>query len=472
MSERDWRPNPGPQTGFLMCPVREILYGGAKGGGKSDAIGPLAIEHVLAYGRHSTVLILRETMPQLRDLMRRVRPHCLRAKAKYNKVEKTWAFPSGAQIIFGHLSEGCDPYWGQEYSLIIVDEVTRCLPTEVDYLELLGSLRSSHGIPCRVVLTSNPGGEGHNWVKTRFMGVPALQVQRDEKPPHLERVFIPASLRDNPHLPAEYRATLEQLPDAERAAFLDGDWDAFEGAVFKLERGVHTWSWAQFKERTGQDGIPTEWRKYRCYDHGYARPGACVWLAMDNHGRAFAYREYYTVAKDSKGQAIPNEGAKHEPRKVAATIKELSGAEAYAASWTGPDLFYEVRGDQAGGVKVASHFQAEGLHFQAWTASAGSRLAGKQALHQRLAYERDAVGRIKDWPMIVFIDSECHHGIRTLATLDYSTTQPEQVDTDGEDHWYDAVSGFCKMNPLPTRSKTPIEPSWMTARSGSGSRVG
>ena len=73
MGELDWRPNRGPQAAFLMCPVGEILYGGAKGGGKSDAIGPKAVKHALRHGEHATVLILRETMPQLRDLMKRVR---------------------------------------------------------------------------------------------------------------------------------------------------------------------------------------------------------------------------------------------------------------------------------------------------------------------------------------------------------------------------------------------------------------
>jgi len=458
-------PNPGPQTAFLACPVREVLYGGAKGGGKSEAIGPLVCKHVALYGEAATVLVLRETMPQLRDLMRRIRPHCLRAGASFNKVEKAWTFPNGGTILFGHLSEGCDPYWGQEYTLIVIDEVTRCLPTEVDYLELLGSLRSSKGVPCRVVLTSNPGGEGHNWVKTRFMGVPPLMVQRDPKPPHLERVFIPASLRDNPRLPAEYRATLEQLPDAERAAFLDGDWDAFEGAVFKLERGVHTWTWAQFRERTGFDSIPPDWNRYRAYDHGLARPGACIWVAVDNKGRGFAYREYYTVAKDARGNTIPNEGARIEPRKVAANIAEYSRGENILASWTGPDLFYEVRADQAGGVKVAAHFQAEGLHFQAWKAGDGSRLAGKAALHQRFALADE-----DGYPMLVIIEEACPHGIRTLAALEYDRNKPEQVDTDGEDHWYDAISGWCKMNPLPTRDKKPTAADAFRARHAAQAR--
>lgn len=453
MGELDWKPNRGPQAAFLMCPVPEILYGGAKGGGKSDAIGPWAVRHVKMYGQHATVLILRETMPQLRDLIRRVRPHCLREGARFNKVEKTWVFPNGGQIVFGHLSEGCDPYWGQEYSAIVVDEVTRCLPTEVDYLELLGSLRNSHGVPCSVVLTSNPGGKGHEWVKARFMNVPPLTVQGDPAT-GLERVFIPASLRDNRHLPASYRAQLEQLPDAERRAFLDGDWAAFEGQVFKLT-DAHKLNWERFNALHGlpseNRAIPASWNRYRSYDHGYARPGACYWYAVDPDGRAYVYREYYTVARDSRGATIPNEGARHEPRHVARRIAELSEGERYQASWTGPDLFFEVRQDQAGGIKISSHFEAEKLFFTAWRANAGSRLAGKQALHQRLSIQPDGL------PALMFIEPECPHAIRTLATLDYDERDPEQVDTDGEDHAYDSLSGFCKMQPwAPVSTAKPV----------------
>ena len=100
-----WAPNPGPQTAFLACPVREILYGGAKGGGKTDAIGPKALKHIETHGRWATVLILRETFPQLTEIMERMRPLCLALGGVYNKVEKTWRFPSGARIIFGQQLE-------------------------------------------------------------------------------------------------------------------------------------------------------------------------------------------------------------------------------------------------------------------------------------------------------------------------------------------------------------------------------
>lgn len=437
-----WEPNPGQQTRFLACPVREILYGGAKAGGKTAAIGPKALKHIATHGQHATVLILRETFPQLTEIMERMRPLCLAQGGTYNKVEKTWRFPSGARIIFGHLGNGCDPYWGQEYSLIIIDEVTRTIKTEADYLKLLGSLRSSQGVPCSVVLTSNPGGVGHNWVKARFMQVPPMTVIRDERS-GLERVYIPATLADNPKMPDEYRHQLEQMGDAERRAFLEGDWSAFEGAVFKLDPGVHVWSWAQFKERTGHDRPPSTWTRFRTMDWGSARPFAIYWYAVDTKGRAYVYREWYGVANDRDGNPIPNQGIGMLPEEVARGIKkiEAEAKETMGAAWTGPDLFQAGRRDQ-GGRTIYEAFQAEGVHWVAWAAGEGSRVAGKTALHQRLSPKA-----LPDGPALVFIAEETPHAQRTLPALEYDRHNPEDVDSTGDDHGYDSLRGFCVMRP-------------------------
>lgn len=451
-----WMPHPGPQTAFLACPVREILYGGAKGGGKTDAIGPKALKHVQQYGQWATVLILRETFQQLTEIMERMRPLCRALSGAYNKTEKTWRFPSGARIIFGHLGKGCDPYWGQEYSLIIVDEVTRTLPDEADYLKLLGSLRNSHGVPCQVILTSNPGGKGHAWVKQRFMMMPPLTVFTDPKT-GLQRVYIPASLRDNPSLPPEYRLQLEQMSEKERRAFLEGDWSAFEGTVFNIEPGIHSWTWAQFKERTGEDSIPASWLRFRVMDWGYARPFAIHWIAVAPGGRAFVYREWYGVATDANGKFQPNVGVQMAPEDVAERVAriEREAGETIAAGWTGPDLFNKGRGDYGASKAPNEHFQAHGVHWLAWNAS--DRVAGKLALHHRMRYTRDEGEAITEWPGLIWITEECPHALRTIPALEYDKLVPEDVDSTGEDHVYDADKGFCVMRtwepPPPPKAK-------------------
>ena len=433
------------------------MYGGAKGGGKSEAIGPKALMHVMDHPEWARVLILRQDYPQLSELIDRMRPQCLASGGTYNKTEKTWSFPGGARIRFGHLRDGCDPYWGHEYSLILVDEVTRCIPTEAEYLKLLGSLRSSHGVPCQAIVMTNPGGAGHNWVKARFLNVPSMTIQRDDA--GLERVFIPASLRDNPHLPESYRATLEQLPEAERAAFLDGNWDAFEGAVFRLTAGVTTHTWAQFKAATGHDRPPAEWTRYRTMDWGLARPFAVIWYAVDYEGRAWAYREWYGIGKDGKGRPVPNEGARLLPEHVAKKIADIEreAGERDVQGFSGPDLWFGVRADYGvSGPKHAEVFAAHGVHFAKWD---DSRVPGKAAVHARLHFEQDEAGKVASPPGLVLIvdgadQSTCHHGLRTLPALEYDKHRVEDVDSDGEDHWYDSLRGFCMARPwAPKKAK-------------------
>ena len=442
MADLVWTANKGAQEDLVFDAIgqtREILFGGQKGGGKSGAIPALALGHVNDNPTHSRVLILRETFGELDDLIDMMRDFCLAAGATWNEQKKVWTFPCGGKIRFGHLGDGCRPYWGREFSLIIIDELTRCIETERDYMMLLGSLRNSKGVPCQVIAMSNPGGKGHAWVKARFKdAAPPRTIIKDERT-GLERVFIPAGLKDNEHnLGPEYRLNLEQLPEAERDAYLNGNWDAFEGRIFKLLPGIHIWTWAQFNQRNGlpedNRAIPSEWLRYRTYDHGFARPGACYWYAVDHEGRAFIYRELYTVARDSRGGFVADDGAKLPPRDVAIAIRDMSQGEKYAANWTGPDLFNDVRQDQAGGVKIATHFEAEGIFFTAWRVGDGSRIAGKQALHQRLSFESGEDGSPLTWPGLVILDDAAPHLCRTLPALEYSKSQPEIWDKTSEDH--------------------------------------
>lgn len=479
-TELVWTCNPGPQEEFVLGAlgdIGEIMYGGAKGGGKSDAIGPKALRHVAENPVHARVLILREDSGQIQELIDRMAPMCLAMGGTWVGKRKRWTFPGGAQIIFGHLLKGCKPYWGHSYSMIVVDELTRCIATEREYLMLLGSLRKP-GVKCQMIVLTNPGGKGHAWVKARFKNVPPMAVQLDKN--GLDRVFIPARLSDNPHLDNDseegriYRAILDQLPDAERGAYLDGDWDSFEGQIFKLIPGVHTWTWAQFRARTGHQKLPDHWRRYRSYDHGLAAPGACYWYAMDEDNRAYVYREYYTIAKDSKGDIIPNKGADIIPSLVAKQMASQSEGEKYTSNWTGPDLFAAVRKDMEGGATIASHFVGTGIHFQAWKVGDGSRVAGKTALHERMYFPMEG-GRITAWPHIVWITEECPHALRTLPLLERHKTNVESVDDTGEDHSFDSIAGFCKMQPLPTRPLEEPQPKWMQAEqesAQSGGRLG
>lgn len=473
-----WRAHPGFQRRVMKCPIREMLVGGAKGSGKSTVIGPLALKHVLKWGaKGAAALILRQSYQELIDLEEKVAPMFRRAGGRYNAQKHMWRLPNGGRIKFGHLERGVGIYWGHEYTLILVDELTRCITKEADWLKLLGCLRNGRDVPMQAVGFTNPGGEGHGWVQARFMSVPPHTVQHDKK--GLARVFLPGRLEDNPTIDpvdpvtgernGEYRASLESWPEAERRAYLEGDWDAFTGQVFRLIKGVHTWSRERFAEHVkgeplGKDGVPLEWLRFRLMDWGFAHPYCVLWIAVDHDGRAWVYREMYGAKRNPDGTFEANVGSEEEGSVVAQAIKaiEAETGERISAAYSGPDLWHR-KGRQMGDARqFAEWFEDEGVYFDPWDASPGTRLAGKNALHERLKVEKDEAGnpRTDKVPGIVFINEACPHTVRTLPTLTYDEHQPELVSKKTEDHPYDTVKAFCLLHEWKPKKATPKATGW------------
>ena len=166
-----FHPNEGPQTDFLAAGEKDVLYGGAAGGGKSYAmlIDPLRYCHKKAH----RALILRRSMPELRELIDKSRELYPQAfpGAKFREVEKVWTFPSGAKVEFGFLEKDADVYryQGQAYSWIGFDEITH-LPTDFGWNYLASRLRTTDPtIETYLRCTANPGGVGAHWVKKRYI---------------------------------------------------------------------------------------------------------------------------------------------------------------------------------------------------------------------------------------------------------------------------------------------------------------
>jgi len=223
---------PTPKQAAFMClPHLEALFGGAAGGGKSVALLAAALMYVDVPGY--AALILRRSyrsFEQHGGLVELAKEWLSGTDAVWNEATSTWRFPSGATLAFRHLHD-VGHLQGSEFSFIGVDELTEV--AEQDYLYLFARLRTKAGssIPCRMRVTSNPYGPGVEWVYQRFLVEGASAG----------RIFIPASLEDNPHLDQiGYRAVLAQLPWFQRGALGEGRWGIRpEGGLF-LRRWFET----------------------------------------------------------------------------------------------------------------------------------------------------------------------------------------------------------------------------------------
>jgi predicted phage terminase large subunit-like protein len=219
------------QAAFLLLPHLEAFYGGAGGGGKSEALLMAALQYVDVPGY--AALILRRSFTDLSlpgALMDRAHEWLDPTDATWHDRDKTWSFPSGATLTFGYLELERDKYRYQsaELHFVAFDELTEFSHSQFRFL--FSRLRRKEGVrvPLRMRAASNPGGLGHDWVKQRYGigqgGIP-------------DRPFIPARLEDNPHIDREaYERSLAQLDPVTRAQIKTGDWSVRQaGALFQRE---------------------------------------------------------------------------------------------------------------------------------------------------------------------------------------------------------------------------------------------
>lgn len=225
------RPHPQQQK-FLALDCLEALYGGAAGGGKSDALLMAALQYVHVPGY--SALLFRRTYQDLAlpgAIMDRSHEWLGDTDAVWNGSEKRWTFPSGATLQFGYLDTERDKfrYASAEFQFIGWDELTTF--PERPYLFLFSRLRKRTGvdIPLRMRAATNPGGIGHDWVKARFIDAPGA-------PP-----FIPAKLVDNPSADAaSYLQALANVDATTRQQLLDGMWVRDSGGlVYPFEEALN-----------------------------------------------------------------------------------------------------------------------------------------------------------------------------------------------------------------------------------------
>lgn len=452
-----WQPQP-KQAAFMARPEYECLYGGAAGGGKSDALLAEALRQV--HIPHYRAIIFRKTYPQLSELIDRSRALYGPAfpRARYNQTEHCWTFPSGAKVYFGSMQYTKDRinYQGKRYDFIAFDELTHFTWDEYSYM-FSRNRPSGPGTRVYMRASTNPGGIGHGWVKDRFITAapPLTPVEDNYEVPdpsgrliklRRRRIFVPSTVFDNQELlrnDPNYLANLAMLPEAERNALLYGSWDSFDGQVFREWRNdPRHYDDQRWTHVIDPFPIPKHWRIYRGFDFGYAKPFSVGWFAVDEDGRIYHIKEYYGCT------GTPNTGIKLNPVEIAAGIRQMEAEDPVLkgkqiVGIADPSIFDESRGES-----VARMMQRS-PNFIYWQGGDNTRLAGKMQFHYRLAFDSEGL------PMFQ-VFSTCKHFIRTIPTLVYDESKVEDINTDQEDHIYDMCRYVMMEHPLSPRMNEDI----------------
>lgn len=422
---RAWIPQPGPQTYLLVCPVREIFYGGARFGGKTVGLLLHWQDHAATYGKFARGIIFRRSYDEFEEVLRIAKKMFfpLYGPDIYNKQERRFTFPNGAELTLRYLErdEDAEHYQGHSYTWMAFDELTNWAnPDPID--KLWGALRSADGVPCWFLATGNPGGRGHNWVKARYISAaPPLTpfYFKDASGIKHERIYIPSRITDNAMGVRNDPTYVDRLRLTGAPwlveAWLKGNWDIAAGAYLE---GV----WNPDKHVIRPIDIPMHWRRWRAMDWGYARPFSVGWYAMDTDGVIYRYRELYGWG------GKPNVGTKQTAKQVAERILKLEANEAKAGidfkRSPADSSIWDKNGVE---LSVGDHFRTAGVRWVQAQKGPGSRVNGAHEVVQRL----------KDGTLKVF--DNCRHFIRTVPVLPIDAANPDDVDSEAEDHVWDEL---------------------------------
>ena len=427
-----FQPNPGPQTDFLAASEREVLYGGAAGGGKS--FGLLADPMRYFHNKNFNGIILRRTNDELRELIwksQEMYPK-IYPGAKWQEKKSQWVFPSGAKLWMTYLERDEDVlrYQGLAFSYIAFDELTQhATPFAWNYMR--SRLRTTDpDLPLFMRATTNPGGRGHGWVKKMFVdpapankrfvatdidsGEPMVfPIGHDrEGDPLFYRRFIPASLKDNPYLmrDGQYESNLLALPEMQRRQLLEGDWAVADGAAFP--------EFNQTKHVCEPFDIPSDWRRFRSCDYGYSSYSAVHWFAIDpSYETLYVYRELYV--------------SKHTGKDLGRAVMEAEQGDSIHYGVLDSSCWHN-RGQI--GPSIAEEMISMGCRWRPSDRSAGARVSGKNRFHEVLKINEET-----DTPGIVFFNT-CRQIIADLPIIPSDPKGSDDIDPRyATDHAYDSV---------------------------------
>ena len=380
-----------------------VGYGGARGGGKSHwllaQMGADDCQRVPGL----KCLLLRKVgkanLEQFEDLRRRVFG---KLKHGFSAFRGVLSFKNGSRIIAGHFQseKDIDAYLGLEYDVIGVEEATTL--TSRKYQDISTCCRTSKpNWRPRIYSTTNPGGVGHAWYRTKFV-LPMLEKRQTDT------VFVPARVGDNAFNNPEYRKVLEGLTGWQKRAWLDGDWDIAAGQFFTMfRREVHVIE--DFDDTRG-----VEW--FAALDYGFAHYTVCLLGCRDGDGNTFIVDEHAARLwlPQRHATAIKAMLARH---KVGDRKLEIADLKRFVA---GADVFSR----QSDGTTIAAQYAKQGITLRCANTD---RVNGWAEVLQGLGEPN--VGLAPDGGVrpTLFVHKRCARLIETLPTLQHDPNRPEDV---------------------------------------------
>ena len=428
---------------FLTAKTKHVGFGGARGGGKSWSVRTKAVLMALNYPGIRQ-LIVRRTYPELVNNHIVVLREQLLGIAKYNDKDKVFRFCNGSRLNFMYCARDADldRLQGVEYDVIYLDEATQL--SENQMKKITACLRGVNNFPKRIYYTMNPGGQGHAYIKRIFID---RRYEAGEDP--ADYTFIQSLVHDNKALLKEqpdYIKQLEALPPKLRAAWLEGRWDIFEGQFFEDFRAEPDNAKAAEENVTVEElkkqrrwthviapfDIPDGWTICRSYDFGYNKPFSCAWWAVDYDGVLYRIRALYGCTIE------PNEGVKWAPDKQFEEIRRIEKEHPWLQGKDITGIADPAIWDASHGISIAEEAMKKEVYF---TPGDHQRIPGWMQCHYRLQFDDNGYPRM-------YVFEGCKGFIRTIPSLMYSETRPEDLDTEGEDHIADEWRYMCMSRPI------------------------
>ena len=453
---------PGSQAAFLADPTLEVLYEGPRGTGKTKSVLADFCQHVgQGFGAEWKGLIVRRTHPQLRELIALAHSFIpvIFPGARFNEMKSTWTFPDGATLVLSQYDNVrlFADYLGHAYPYLCFEELTTW-PDPDCYLSLFACSRSTvAGMPRKIRATTNPYGRGRMWVMQRFR----LPIA----PGKTLGPIIDDSIDSNGNLEPPRRAIhsylAENLPlmmadpgyadrlragtsnnEAMALAWVEGRWDYAVGGIVS-----DIWKTHRNNIVVPKFNPPDHWRIFCAMDYGNSKPTSVQYYAIargediefdDGSALATIKGDYFLIGELYLWTGKANEGARLPVAETAKRIHKFEDDHGIAGRVRQriADTTIFDEGDRP---SIASDFAKLGLHWEPADKGPGSRVQGVVQVRKRLLATKRVDG-IREQPGLFVVAENCQAGwMRTVPTLMADETNPDDADSDSEDHSWDAM---------------------------------